>query len=712
MPACPAVEDIGNARLAALVAPCDYLALEKVAAVVGERYADVVWIRLDIADRDPGVLLVTLLGAVARLDAAESAAVGEAAARGARRGDWGTAYQVLVRFFAAATARPAIMVLEGAEHLEQGTPAALDLLMSALLPSLQGDLDILLIGFTEWPSRRLDPHGAVLGPAALRLDRHAAVVLADAFHLDLPAGTLDRSLALTRGAAGALKATFSAGAVLGPAVLCSVTAGATSGAELLKALGRSLLACADEDTLGALAGATRIGTWHPAMGTALGHTAVQRREPWWLDLAEGWQQLIPAWRAPLRSAGCPAAMGRESLALLADHLARQGAEDRALELYVAAGEADRAADTAVGVAGDLARAGCWATLARLGQVLGQDPLAAESVLGPDHAPLVTWWRRLIAQRGRRPSSTAAAAFRDPPPAVAAPAGVPPKQPVGPGRRTSLGAHWARPLPGAGAMPAPAPKAPPAITAHLLGELRVALGDRPVEAWASGRGRAVLEFLLIHRHGKVRRDRLMSVFWPDASCDAARNSLNVAIHGLRQSLRTVAGDTAVVIYQDRSYFIDPALDVWVDVEVFDQRLKSAHQHLASDEVVQAEADFEAAICLYQGEFLADDPYEDWAIVTREHLRLCHLDSLDQLGRLRLDSGDYTGCVSVGLKLLACDNCREDAHRRLMRCYSRQGQPELALRQYHCCAAALREELEVSPAPATTELFNRIRCRAEV
>ena len=62
MPACPAVEDIGNARLAALVAPCDYLALEKVAAVVGERYADVVWIRLDIADRDPGVLLVTLQG--------------------------------------------------------------------------------------------------------------------------------------------------------------------------------------------------------------------------------------------------------------------------------------------------------------------------------------------------------------------------------------------------------------------------------------------------------------------------------------------------------------------------------------------------------------------------------------------------------------------------------------------------------------------------
>ena len=95
IPACPAIEDIGKARLAALAAPCDFLALDTVAAVIKERYADVVWIRLDIADRDPGALLVTLLGAVARLDKAESAVVGEAAARGARRGDWGTAYRQL-----------------------------------------------------------------------------------------------------------------------------------------------------------------------------------------------------------------------------------------------------------------------------------------------------------------------------------------------------------------------------------------------------------------------------------------------------------------------------------------------------------------------------------------------------------------------------------------------------------------------------------------
>jgi len=254
--------------------------------------------------------------------------------------------------------------------------------------------------------------------------------------------------------------------------------------------------------------------------------------------------------------------------------------------------------------------------------------------------------------------------------------------------------------------------PPLVTVHLLGELRVAFGDRQVEAWASGRGRAVFEYLVVHRHTRVRRDLLMSVFWPESSPDAARNSLNVAVHGLRQTLRAVAGDRPVVVHRDHSYFIEPGLEVWVDVEAFEGRLKSARQHLTSGELAEAQTDFDVVTSLYQGEFLAEDPYEEWAVVTREHLRLCYLDALDQLGQLRLAAGDYSGCVDACLKLLACDNCREDASRRLMVCYSRMGQPQLALRQYHSCVATLRRELGLTPMPATTELLERIRRRENV
>src|SRR5262249_21000208 len=137
-----------------------------------------------------------------------------------------------------------------------------------------------------------------------------------------------------------------------------------------------------------------------------------------------------------------------------------------------------------------------------------------------------------------------------------------------------------------------------------------------------------------------------------------------------------------------------------------------QELTRGEAAEGRTDFEAVISLYHGEFLADDPYEQWGVVIREHLRLCYLDALDKLGQLLLAGGDYSGCVEACLKLLACDSCREDASRRLMRCYSRLGQPQLALRQYHSCVATLRRELGLMPMAATTELFERIRRQESV
>jgi len=711
MPSWPTVERIERVGLTALAAPPDFLALDKVATVVQERYAQVLWIRLQIADADPGALLVTLLGAAARLDAEASQGIAEEVTRHARHGEWRIGYQLLADWLEAATVPPTVLVLEGAEHLEAGSPATLDMLVSAFLPHLRRGLDVLLISFTEWDPRRLDPCGQVLGWSDLQLDRRAVTLLAGAFAPSLSAIVIDRSLDLTHGAAGALEAAFSASAILGPEALRAAMARAGNVQDLLSALGHRLLGRADRHSLISLAGARRLGVWHPAMARALGVSTLRRNEPWWLDLAEGWQQLSPAWCAPLRSARGTGDIDPASLTTLADYVSSQGAGDRALELYMEAKEIDRAADTAVNVASDLASTGSWATLARLGQTLAHDGPAAGRNAQPRHVAkhaAAPWWRRRLTWFARRSSGlTGRAAPRELIQiAEASGAQFPPALPAS---LAPPDAHWLEPLSRPAVERTTVRKVTPDITAHLLGELRVAFQDRPVEMWSSGRGRVVFEYLVVKHHSKVRRDRLMSMFWPEVSADAARNSLNVAIHGLRQSLRAAAGDTAVVIHQDQAYFIDPALDIWVDVEVFEEQLKAAHQHLASAELVKAEEAFEAATWLYQGEFLADDPYEQWAIVTREHLRLCYLDALDRLSALRLNSGDYPGCVAVCLKLLACDSCREDAHCRLMRCYSRQGQVQLALRQYHSCAAALRTELDVAPAPATTELFDCLRRR---
>src|SRR5215469_15565787 len=233
----PALRAVSGTRVAVLAGPPDAVIIDNVAALVRERYAEVVWIRLGSGDAEPGALVLTLLGAVARRDAAAAAGIGETTARCARRGDWAQACRLR-----AVTAPRAVIVLEGAGHLDDDT---LDLLGPTLLPALRNELDVLLISGTERAGRRLAPHAQVLGPRQLRLDHGAAALAARARRVNLPP----------------------------------------------ERLGRSMLARESDGSRAALAGAVRLGLWHPRLGSALGLGEAGWDAPWWLDLDEGWKQL-------------------------------------------------------------------------------------------------------------------------------------------------------------------------------------------------------------------------------------------------------------------------------------------------------------------------------------------------------------------------------------------------------------------------------------
>jgi DNA-binding SARP family transcriptional activator len=264
--------------------------------------------------------------------------------------------------------------------------------------------------------------------------------------------------------------------------------------------------------------------------------------------------------------------------------------------------------------------------------------------------------------------------------------------------------------GAAAEPAPATTSDrpqgPLLTVHLLGQLQVRLDDVPIDDWPSGRGRSLFKYLVTHRDPWPRREVLMDTFWPDALPAAARNSLNVAVHGLRRAFRASAAGSVVAL-EGGAYRLDQQIRLWLDVDEFELHAAAGRRLEAAGELAGAVASYERAVALYQGDFLADDPYEDWPVLPREQLLLTYLDVLDRLSACYFGQHQYGACVALCRQLVARDPCREDAHRRLMRCYSRQGQPHLALRQYQACVDALHQELLVDPEPATADLARQLR-----
>jgi DNA-binding SARP family transcriptional activator len=246
--------------------------------------------------------------------------------------------------------------------------------------------------------------------------------------------------------------------------------------------------------------------------------------------------------------------------------------------------------------------------------------------------------------------------------------------------------------------------------HMLGPFGIMIGDLKVKLPPS-RGLSVLKYLLLHHKQYISREMLMDIFWPDAEAKTARNNLNVAIHSLRKSLRSIIF-LPIISFENGAYRLQDELQIWLDVEEFERCVKSGCRLEAQNQLSSALAEFETAISLYQGDFLEENPYEEWTILDRERLRVAYLESLDHLSQIYFSQERYAACISSCQLILARDRCREDTHRLLMCCYSRQEQYHLAVRQYQICLEALRAELKVKPAMETTQLYDHIRHREHV
>ncbi|GAA1655718.1 AfsR/SARP family transcriptional regulator [Actinoplanes couchii] len=247
---------------------------------------------------------------------------------------------------------------------------------------------------------------------------------------------------------------------------------------------------------------------------------------------------------------------------------------------------------------------------------------------------------------------------------------------------------------------------PVLTAHFLGTFQLTVDGATVDTTSRRRTRHVLAYLLAHRRAPVPRDVLTDVFWPGADPAAARNSLHVALSSARSVLRAVAPQAGIERRFD-TYRIADTVPVWTDAEQFARDRAAAIRAERHGDHDAALAHREAACQLYLGDFLADEPYLDWAAPVRESLRLEMIETQGRLVEAYLGRGLYAAAAFLARQILAIDPCNEAVNRRLMACYAATGQRHLALSQYHRLADLLWSTYRVRPSAGTTALFDRLR-----
>lgn len=254
-----------------------------------------------------------------------------------------------------------------------------------------------------------------------------------------------------------------------------------------------------------------------------------------------------------------------------------------------------------------------------------------------------------------------------------------------------------------------PRAVPPIEVRCFGRFEVIRDGLPVQHWRRGKAKTLLKYLVV-RHQPVPRDVLLDLLWPEADPQFAINGLRVALHALRQALGPCDGhgrdDRFCVIFEGGNYLVNPTARLSVDADDFTTHFESGRRLESQQQLAEAMRRYEMAEAIYRDDYLVEDIYEDWTLVPREEFKDQYLMILTKLADYCLQRTDAEGCIVRCHKILQKDSCREDAYRRLMRCYAHLGQRSQALHWYDLCVRTLRQELDVAPSEQTRRLYQQI------
>jgi DNA-binding SARP family transcriptional activator len=261
--------------------------------------------------------------------------------------------------------------------------------------------------------------------------------------------------------------------------------------------------------------------------------------------------------------------------------------------------------------------------------------------------------------------------------------------------------------GSPAAPGPAPsrlsatRSRPTLAIHCLGAFQAYMSDHLVEEWPGHKATSLFKYLVLRRRRRIPKDILYDLFWPDTAPEACRRNLHQAVYSLRHALRRPRPEIHPVLFEDDCYFLNPAIEIWVDAEEFEEHAV-AGRRLEAERPGEATAEYGRAEALYRGHLLEECLYDDWAASDRERLRETYMQVARRLAIGYIERREYSAAIVLCQKQLSLDRCDEDAHRRLMQCYDAQGQRHLALRQFRACAEALRKDFNLAPSPETIAL----------
>ncbi len=242
--------------------------------------------------------------------------------------------------------------------------------------------------------------------------------------------------------------------------------------------------------------------------------------------------------------------------------------------------------------------------------------------------------------------------------------------------------------------------PPVAMRTLGGFIVLRDGEAvPSAEWRSKKARDLLKILAARRGRPVPRETLFELLWPDEDPEPLGNRLSVALATVRAVL-----DPARAFESDRYVGADRAA-VWLeltqvdlDVATFLDDVSAGRRLLRASRPAEALERFERAEAAYRGDFLEEDPYEDWAAGPRAEAQSAYVDAAREVANSAAATGQPDTSIRIQLRILELDAYDERANLGLVTALLQAGRHGEARRRYGVYVAKMAEiGVEAAPFP---------------
>lgn len=242
-----------------------------------------------------------------------------------------------------------------------------------------------------------------------------------------------------------------------------------------------------------------------------------------------------------------------------------------------------------------------------------------------------------------------------------------------------------------------------LNIYLFGEPRVCLGSQPPLRFPTQKTLELVVIAALSVGDQITRERMATALRDDMPDAQSRRALSTDLWRLRQLFSDSGVDSADYLHADRrtlGFRNDAA--IFLDVAAFERATDKALR-TGPDAMHKADAAAVAdALSLYRDDFLVSLDRE-WCLILRENLRAKYTACLDLLLSFEMKSDAWQRALHWAERLIAADPLLEHGHRAVMQCQFLLGNRGVAIRQYTKCAALLRRELGVEPAPETQRMY---------